>query len=294
AAFAHAGVNRVSLGVQDFDERVQKAIGREQGFELTRRSVDLFRDRGVGSVNIDLVYGLPHQTLTSLERTIDDVIALAPDRIAAFGYAHLPSRVPSQRLIETAALPGIHERFRQSSLIVELLEAGGYARVGLDHFARRADKLAAEPLRRNFQGYTSDAADALLGFGASAIGQLPGGFVQNAIPVNDYARRVAEHGVATAKGMALGDDDRVRAYAIERLMCDFRLSTQDLAARFGTAAAPVLADAARIVGADRDGLVMPTDDGFEMTELGKPFVRTICAGLDSYFGAKPATHSVAV
>jgi oxygen-independent coproporphyrinogen-3 oxidase len=294
AAFAAAGVNRVSLGVQDFEPRVQAAIGREQDLALTRRAVDMFRRQGVASVNIDLVYGLPHQTTESLTRTIEQVLTLAPDRIAAFGYAHLPQRVKPQRLIDAAALPGPIERFEQSSRIVSLLEDAGYRRIGLDHFARGDDRLAQEPLRRNFQGYTSDAADALIGLGASAIGKLPGGYVQNAVAAHEYERIIASDGLATVRGIRVTPDDQVRAWVIERLMCDFRVSIRRLVAEFGEAARPVLATAAGIAGRDRDGLIAMTDDGLEVTERGRPFVRSICAAFDSHFTAQAGGHSTAV
>jgi len=294
AAFAATGVNRVSLGVQDFDERVQEAIGRQQSFELTRRVVDLFREHGIVSINIDLVYGLPHQTAESAARTIAQALEFAPDRIATFGYAHLPQRVKPQRLIDNATLPGPQERFAQSATIVRALERAGYQRIGLDHFARPGDSLSSQPLRRNFQGYTSDPADALIGFGASAIGKLPGGYVQNATATRQYERLVAERGIATARGIALSRDDRVRAYVIERLMCDFRLSSADLVSQFGDAARPVLEDVAAAVRRDADNLLALTDDGLEVTERGRPFVRSICAAFDRYLATGPGTHSVAV
>ena len=292
-AFAETGVNRVSLGVQDFDPRVQTAIGREQSFELTHDVVARFRDEGIGSINIDLVYGLPHQTVESLRRTIEQVLLLKPDRIAAFGYAHLPQRVRPQRLIDATALPGACARFEHSALIVSTLENAGYRRIGIDHFARSADGLAQKPLRRNFQGYTSDAADALIGFGASAIGKLAGGYAQNAVSTPDYERRLAAGRLATARGITLSQEDRIRAYVIERLMCDFRLSTRDLVANFGEAARPVLNVAASVVGRDDDGLVAVTDDGLEITDLGRHFVRSICTRFDSYLDGS-ATHSVAI
>jgi oxygen-independent coproporphyrinogen-3 oxidase len=287
-------VSRVSLGVQDFEPRVQAAIGREQDLALTRRAVDMFRSKGVASVNIDLVYGLPHQTTESLSRTIEQVLTLGPDRIAAFGYAHLPQRVKPQRLIDAAALPGPIERFEQSTRIVSLLEGAGYRRIGIDHFARNGDVLAQKPLRRNFQGYTSDAADALIGLGASAISKLPRGYVQNAVPAHEYERLIASDGLATVRGIAVTPDDQIRAWVIERLMCDFRVSTRHLVAEFGEAANPVLATAAGIVGRDQDGLLAMTDDGLVVTERGRPFVRSICAAFDRHFTGHAGGHSTAV
>jgi oxygen-independent coproporphyrinogen-3 oxidase len=295
AAFIAAGVNRVSLGVQDFDEKVQAAIGREQSVAMTERAVDLFRHAGVAAVNIDLVYGLPHQTTTSLARTIAEVLRLAPTRIAAFGYAHLPARVPNQRLIDQGALPDAGARFEQARLIGRLLAAGGYRSVGIDHFVRDDDPLAQRPVHRNFQGYTSDAATSLIGFGASAIGRLPGGYVQNALAAREYERRIAEEGLATARGIALSGDDQVRAHAIERLMCDFSLSPSSLLDKFGSRAEPVVADMARIVRDDTDGLLTLAEDRIVVTERGRPFVRTICARLDRYLdGMASGRHSAAV
>lgn len=294
AAFAAAGVDRVSLGVQDFDASVQKAIGRAQSFADTARVVDLFRAAGVRSVNIDIVYGLPHQTSDSLRSTLDQVVTLAPDRVAAFGYAHLPQRVAAQRLIDTAALPAPLARLAQSRLIAEVLAAAGYRRIGLDHFARAGDSLAQRRLHRNFQGYTSDAAGCLIGLGASAIGKLHDGYVQNAVATHDYERRIATQGLATARGIALSQDDRVRAFAIERLMCDLRLSFAALQARFGDAARPVRDIATALADRDRDGLVLATREGVEITERGRPFARSICASFDSYLAQGDGRHSVAV
>ena len=294
-AFWDIGVNRVSLGVQDFEEKVQAAINRLQSFDDTKRVLDLFRAHGIGSVNIDLVYGLPHQTRKSVTETILKVLALEPDRIAIFGYAHLPSRLKNQRLIDEKALPGVIERFGQSRRLSRILAASGYKTVGLDHYAKPTDKLADDGIRRNFQGYTTDVSDALIGFGASAIGQLPQGYVQNAVATGVYQTMIGETGLAAVRGVQLSLDDRVRAAAIERLMCTFDFSAKDLAERFGASgAAAVIADAEALVDSDQDGLVKATADGFEMTEFGKPFVRTICACFDVYLGQGKAQHALAV
>lgn len=220
-AMVGIGVNRISIGVQDFDPAVQAAIGRVQSSDVTKTSVDLFRDRGVTSVNVDLVYGLPHQSERSIAQTIARTLALSPDRIAIFGYAHLPSCAANQKMIDAAALPGPVARFAMAAQLTSLLEDAGYRKLGLDHFARQHDSLATLPLNRNFQGYTTDAAETLIGLGASAIGKLPQGYVQNAVAAADYARRIARNGLATARGSELTQDDRLRAHVIERLMCDF-------------------------------------------------------------------------
>ena len=294
AAFAQAGVTRVSIGVQDFDPKVQAAINRLQSFETTKRVVELFREQGIAAINIDLVYGLPHQTRDSVTRTIKQVLALEPNRIATFGYAHLPSRLKHQRLIDQSTLPDVVERFAQSNRLVDMLAAAGYVRIGLDHFARADDPLSTGPVRRNFQGYTSDAADALIGLGASAIGRLPEGYAQNSVPVAEYARRINEHGLATARGVALTPDDRMRAFVIERLMCDLLFPATELRRRYGQSAAPILEEAAALIEADQDRLVERDGDGFRITPRGRPFVRTIAACFDTYLGAEQARHSLGV
>lgn len=290
------GVNRVSIGVQDFDPVVQKAIGREQSYETTSRAVDLFRDRDIRSVNVDLVYGLPQQTERSLDRTVQQVFELSPDRIAVFGYAHLPHRQHNQKLIDASAIPGPSQRYSMARRLAESIEQAGYKPLGLDHFARPDDSLATSRLRRNFQGYTTDRADVAIGLGASAIGRLPRGYVQNAVAASDYARRVQQTGLATVRGWALTPEDRLRAWVIERLMCDFTFSSKELTDRFGGAALDLLREADAIVAGDIDGLVQRTDDGFCLTPRGRPFVRNFCARFDTHLnrlGASPM-HSLSV
>jgi oxygen-independent coproporphyrinogen-3 oxidase len=295
-AFAAAGVNRVSIGVQDFAPNVQRAINRHQSAEMTRVAVEMFRTAGVRSINIDLVYGLPHQTRDSIEETITEVIRLAPDRIALFGYAHLPSRLPHQRMIPDWSLPDSVERFAQANRAANLLTEAGFVRVGLDHFARPGDPLAQRPVHRNFQGYTTDAAEALLGLGASAIGRLAQGFVQNSPITADYQRRIREHGLATLRGRALTEEDRARSLVIERLMCDLVFPATEQRQRFPRLAEPLLAEADALLEADADGLVEPDPSGgaFRVTEKGRLFLRTLCASFDSYLGQSEAKHSAGV
>ncbi len=296
AAFAAAGVNRVSVGVQDFDPAVQRAINREQSFEMTEGVISAFRNYGVRSVNVDLVYGLPRQTRDSVEDTINRVLSFQPDRIALFGYAHLPSRLPHQRLIKDEDLPDTTERFAQANRAANLLMEAGYVRVGLDHFARQTDPLAKGDIHRNFQGYTSDDAPILIGLGASAIGRLPQGYVQNAPAMAEYERRVHSVGLATARGHAMSAEDEARGYAIERLMCDLHFPAIDLARRYGKAAAPVIEEARELLDADEDDLIEADAgcDGFHVTEKGRLFVRSICSVFDSYFGQTEARHSAGV
>ncbi|MFA5949684.1 MAG: oxygen-independent coproporphyrinogen III oxidase [Hyphomicrobium sp.] len=293
-AFRDTGVDRISIGVQDFDPEVQKAINRVQSLEMTRDAVAMFRSAGIGSINIDLVYGLPHQSRVSVQNTIEDVLSLAPDRIAIFGYAHLPERIKHQRLIDDAALPGATERLGQANRVARILASHDYVRVGLDHFARTHDPLAQGNVKRNFQGYTTDRAQTLIGLGATAIGRFRQGYAQNAANVQDYVARVESCGLATARGLVLSKDDEIRAFVIEKLMCDLTFSSDELREQFGDLAQPVIAVAADVLDADQDGLVERTPDGFRLTDVGRPFVRSVCACFDAYLGQTPARHSAGV
>ena len=289
-----AGVNRVSLGVQDFDELVQEAIGRKQSFEDTRRVIQGLRAHGIASVNVDLIYGLPMQTLESVGATVSKLIALDPDRVAIFGYAHLPQRLRHQRLIDTSTLPDAVARFKQAELMSQRLEDAGYVRIGLDHYAKPSDPLASGSISRNFQGYTSDGADILIGLGASSIGQLPQGFVQNVVSAADYGRRIAAGGLATARGRALTDEDRARGWVIKELMCSLSFSSSALRSRFPKEAPALVETAGSIVRHDPDAIVEATADGFVVPERGRPFLRSICARFDAYLATSQATHSAGV
>lgn len=295
-AFAQAGVNRVSVGVQDFAPQVQVAINRMQSFERTKSVIEGFRKHGVKSVNIDLVYGLPYQTRDTVRKTIEQVISLDPDRVALFGYAHLPQRLPHQRLIPEKHLPDMNERFAQANCAGDLLVEAGYVRVGLDHFAKKDDRLASGDIRRNFQGYTTDDAGILIGLGASAIGRIPQGYVQNATAVGEYQRRVMAGDFATQRGHALSQDDQMRSFVIERLMCSFHFPEKELIARYGEAAKKVVDDARLLTDAQDDGLIVPDPDGdgFRVTEKGRIFVRSIASVFDSYLGQSEAKHSAGV
>lgn len=291
AAFARAGVTRVSLGVQDFDPKVQAAINRHQSFEMTASAAEAFRAHGITALNIDLVYGLPHQTRASLQETVDKVLKLRPTRIAAFGYAHLPERLKHQRLIATATLPDAVERFGQASRLARILMRAGYVRIGLDHFALPDDPLAQGQLARNFQGYTTDTAEALIGFGASAIGRLPQGYVQNNPATAEYMRRISETGLAVSRGVVLTDNDRMRGFVIERLMCDLTFPARELRQRYGEQSDDILREARELLEADEDQLLESDGESFRVTDRGRPFVRAIAACFDAYLGMSSARHS---
>mgnify|MGYP001260864538 CR=1 FL=1 len=297
-ALAAIGMTRVSLGVQDFDPKVQAAINREQSFELTRSAVEGARSRGARSVNLDLVYGLPHQTVASVESTVRQALQLEPDRIALFGYAHVPWFKKHQTMIDETWLPDANARFAQSTRAGEVIVAGGYEAIGLDHFAKPGDSLAVAMrsgrMHRNFQGYTDDDGDVLVGLGASSIGRLPQGYVQNNTATGEYERLVGESGLAAARGFAFSDEDLARGWVIERLMCDFAFSPAELARLFPAHAPGILADARRLVANDRGAVFTEERDRFVVTPEGRPLVRTVAAGFDTFLRTGKARHSAAV
>jgi oxygen-independent coproporphyrinogen-3 oxidase len=296
-ALASAGLTRASIGVQDFSPKVQKAINRLQSFEETSATVAMLREAGVTSINMDLVYGLPFQSDDDLAMTIDQVIKMRPDRVAVFGYAHVPWMKPHQRLIPDDSLPGAVARFEQMELAAVRFKEAGYLRIGIDHFALRGDSLAKaaedRSVRRNFQGYTTDTADALIGLGASSISRLPQGYAQNEKATGQYQERVARDGLAVVKGITLTADDRMRGWFIERLLSDFRVSLNELKHRFGPAAQDLIDEASR-VAAEESQLFKADHDHVAITAQGRPFARTIAARFDAYLATGVARHSVAV
>lgn len=288
-ALVAMGVDRVSLGVQDFSAHVQSAIGRVQPFGTVERAVRLLREAGIASINLDLMYGLPYQSERDVRRTARLATLLAPDRLALFGYAHVPWMRPNQKRIDEKALPGPAERLEQSEAARTVLLANGYVAIGLDHFARPEDPLARaaaeHQLKRNFQGYTADRADVLIGLGASAISRFPQGFTQNAPDVASYMRAIDAGRFAAVRGVAFTADDLTRGALIERLMCDLEV---DLDAPTLAEAAPRLADLAA------DGLLTIEGHHIAMTSVGRPFVRLAAAALDHRLQASAARHSAAV
>ena len=297
-ALAEAGVTRASLGVQDFTAAVQRAINRIQPYEVVALAVENLRDAGIGSINFDLMYGLPRQWVADLLRSIDLAAELAPDRIALFGYAHVPWMKSHQRLITESELPKETARWAQAEAAAARLEALGYLRVGLDHFARPEDPLARavseDRLRRNFQGYTDDPAEALIGLGASAIGSLPQGYVQNAVPIKDYRAAVSAGRLAIQRGCRLSDDDRLRRTVIENLMCRLKVDLSGLCAGHDAEPADFAEEIAALDDMAADGLVEIDGNEIRVTEAGRPLVRSAAAVFDRYLKAGTARHSRAV
>ena len=297
-ALALGGVNRASLGVQSFDHTVQQAINRVQTFEETAAAAANLRRAGIAGLNFDLIYGLPHQTIASCLDTVRRSIELRPDRFAVFGYAHVPSFKKHQRKIEESWLPDSVERYDQACAIANALQEAGYVPIGLDHFALPSDEMAIAlregRLRRNFQGYTTDSSTLLLGFGASAIGQLPQGFVQNEVVIKAYSDAIASGKFATIKGYALTEDDRLRAEIIERIMCDFGVDLGAVCARHGAGADAILKSASRLKELVSDGVVELEGDSLKIADNSHFLVRSVAAAFDAHLDQSKRLHSRAV
>jgi oxygen-independent coproporphyrinogen-3 oxidase len=291
-ALAALGVNRVSLGVQTFAPYVQAAMGRVQPFATVRRAIDRLREAGIGKFNFDLMYGLPRQTTADLRETIDLAIGLNPQRLALFGYAHVPWFRPRQRLINEADLPGMTERFDQMNSARQHLYRHGFEPIGLDHFALPSDELAVAArehrLHRNFQGYTDDDSAVLIGLGSSSIGRKPRGFVQNATDVADYTRCIFSNQLATVRGIALTEDDRMRGNVIEDLMCYLRTNLPPGSNLLDVPAQETLA------ALQREGLVHQDGGLIIVPETARPLVRLVAAVFDAYLPNNAARHSAAV
>lgn len=301
AALKEAGVTRVNLGIQDFAPDVQRAINREQPFELVADKLAALRAAGIARVGMDLLYGLPHQTEESLRATIDQVAELGAERVALFGYAHVPWMKPHQKLLEPEGLPGTAARWALATAAHVRLAERGYERVGIDHFAYPDDEIAVARregrLRRNFQGYTTDAADTLIGFGPSAISAFAQGYAQNHTRLDDWRRAVEAGDPPVARGTALDDEDRLRRAAIERLMCDLELDLDALCRRFGVeggAAAHFEAEFARLARMQAEGLVRVEGAVLRVPESARAFVRVVASVFDAYLEPGHAKHSVAV
>lgn len=302
AAIAEAGFNRASLGLQDVNLKVQEAINRVQPMSVNRHMVKMLRDNGITALNLDLMYGLPFQTEEHIRTSVKEALSLEPSRIALFGYAHVPWMKTHMKMIKEETLPGPDARFAQAEIAAEELVKGGFIRVGLDHFAHPDDSmakaLAADNLHRNFQGYTVDDAAALIGFGASAIGSLPSGYVQNHTAVHDYRRDVEAGKLPIAKGVALDADDRLRREVISELMCHMKVDLDDLSARYGFTTDCFAPELEKMTEFEEAGLLTRDGGTLTLTETGRIFMRPIAATFDSYLGKSKGKgkgkHSVAV
>lgn len=284
-ALVQAGMNRASIGVQDFALKVQNAIGREQSIETTQKCVDMLRRAKIESLNMDILYGLPHQTRTSVLDTIHHVHALSPDRIALYGYAHVPWMAKRQQLIDETALPDGQARHELFQLMAAELQNSGYAPIGIDHFAKITDSMAIAnkkgQLRRNFQGYTTDDMDTLIGLGASSISKYPNGYAQNAAKSSDYTRAIDAGNLATYRGIETTRTDRLIARAIEMIMCDFKIDYPSLKAEFGDDLS-CLSKAILYLQKQFGSIIVFSESGFEILKHRRSIARLVAKAFDQY------------
>lgn len=297
-AAARHGLSRASLGVQTLDPAVQESVNRVQSYDQVAAGVGWLRAAGVASINIDLMYGLPHQTTANVLSTVEAVLRLRPERLALFGYAHVPWMKAHQRLIDEGALPWPAQRLEQSEAAAERLVAEGYVRIGLDHFALPHDELAAAAaegrLRRNFQGYTTDEAGTLLGLGASAIGRLPQGFVQNVAQELPWRTAVEAGRLPIARGVAVTAEDRFRGEIIERLMCDLAVDLEEVCGRHGRGMPELVRALQQLSPFCADGLLKAEGGRLEVIGAGRLVVRSICAAFDQHLVPEAGRHSRAL
>tara|TARA_R110002124_G_scaffold95963_4_gene240258 strand:- start:1322 stop:2683 length:1362 start_codon:yes stop_codon:yes gene_type:complete len=295
-ALAEMGMNRASIGVQDFDPEIQATIGRDQSYEVTRAAVEAIRARGVNSLNADILFGLPHQTRSRMSDSVQKLLSLAPDRVALYGYAHVPWIARRQQLIPSNALPRPEERLELFETAQRLFEWDGYASIGIDHFARPNDALAVAAahgtLRRNFQGYTDDTAPVLVGLGASSISRFPQGYAQMNAATSGWSKAVRAGEWATTRGHALSPRDRLHARIIEALMCDFAVSTDELLRDHDISRASLDQLFAPVAEKFGDFLVH-CDQGLSIPVAGRPLTRVIATHFDDYAMARTG-HSSAI
>jgi oxygen-independent coproporphyrinogen III oxidase len=297
AAYFYNGINRVSLGVQDFSPTVQQAVSRLQPYELVAGVVAQLRQAGIERINLDLMYGLPYQTLDSVAETARLALTLEPQRLAVFGYAHVPWMRKHQRVLDDMPLPGPEERSRMSEALRLLFVRNGFKAVGIDHYAREDDELSralvAGTLRRNFQGYTTDTADTLLGFGLSAISDLPGGYAQNTSSIHEYRKALAAGESVIARGLPVSDEDRMRREIINELMCYYHVNLRRIADSHCPRES-FEAEKAVLREMQERQLVTLDGDDLTITGEGRPFVRAVCAVFDQYLKASDCRYSLAV
>ena len=293
------GFNRLSFGVQDFSPEVQSAVNRIQSVFLTRRLVEAARAAGFASVNLDLIFGLPYQTMAGFARTIEEVLAIRPDRVAVYSFAHVPWIKGHMKRIPEAALPAASLKLELLALAIERFTGAGYRQIGMDHFALPKDDLARAAengaLFRNFMGYSVRAAPDLLGLGVSAIGDVAGAFAQNTKKLTDYAGAVEAGRFPVERGYVLSPDDHRRRAVITQLMCAFRVSYTAFAERFGSSFPdyfePELQALQSPDGPERHGLLEFDAGGFWLTPRGRPFVRTIAMTFDAHLRRRAGAAS---
>jgi oxygen-independent coproporphyrinogen-3 oxidase len=290
------GFNRMSLGVQDFDVRVQKAVNRIQTKQETLAVLERARDEGFRSMSIDLIYGLPFQSVESFSSTLDQILEVDPDRLSIFNYAHLPERFKPQRRINAAELPPPQEKLDILQMTIDKLSAAGYIYIGMDHFAKPEDELVKAQengtLYRNFQGYSTHSDCDLIGLGATSIGMVGPCYAQNMRSLDEYYQRIDRGRLSVFKGIELSRDDMIRREVITRLICHFSLQMADIEAQWGIDFHHYFADElVKLEGMQEDGLVEIGNQFIEVRPKGRLLIRNICMQFDAYLNAQAARGS---
>lgn len=296
-AYAYNGVNRASLGVQDFSEQVQQAVNRIQPYEMVADVVAQLRRAGIDQINLDLMYGLPYQTPASLGHTAELAMTLAPQRLAVFGYAHVPWMRKHQRVLDSLPLANPDERIRMSESLREIFIGNGYTAIGIDHYARKSDSMSkalkSKTLRRNFQGYTTDTADTVLGFGLSAIGSLPGGYAQNTSSSQEYRSAVNNGILPVTQGRAISAEDKMRREIISELMCYYRVDLWQIAQKHRSPN-DFIKERAALLALRAEEVVKIDGNVIAVTEKGRLYVRAVCAVFDQYLQTAQRRFSLSV
>ena len=286
-ALREIGFNRASMGVQDFDPKVQESIHRIQPREMTQQAVDWMRELGFTSINLDLIYGLPNQSPQSFDKTLDAVLEMQPDRLAVFSYAHVPWIKPAQKILEKKLLPAPETKLEVLKLVIEKLTANGrYVYIGMDHFARPDDELAVaqrnKQLQRNFQGYSTRSGSDIYAFGMSSISQIPDAYWQNEKELPKYQEAVDAGRVPLSKAYFVTDEDKLRRETIMRVMCDLSLDFASMSQRLGIDFESHFArELSALDEFQADGLVQRTTEGFAVTDTGRLFIRNIAMCFDN-------------
>ena len=282
------GINRISFGVQDFNYDTQKAVNRIQSYELTKNAVDMARDFGIKSINIDLIYGLPYQTFDSFKETLNQVLTLNPDRLAVFNYAHVPWMKKSMRKIDETTLPHPSEKLKILKYTIDFFEGNGYKMVGMDHFAKPEDELFKAlkkgELHRNFQGYTTKGGADLIGIGVTSIGEVEDAYIQNYKDLKNYEKAIDEGKLPVFRGVILNDEDKIRKKIIMEMMANFSLDIKRLQKETGINFFEKFADEIKEMQEFVDeGLVTISDDKIEVSKTGTMLIRNIVLPFDEYF-----------
>lgn len=297
-AIAEAGINRASIGVQDFHEEVQIAINRIQPFDVTQRVVEWLKKYGITSINLDLLYGLPFQSTERVIDMVDKAVSLGPKRFAVFGYAHVPWMKSHMKLIPEDALPDAKERWEQMEAAAARLEEHGFVKIGLDHYARPEDEMTLAMnearLHRNFQGYTVDNNPVMLPLGASSIGQTPDGYLANVQPLRDYRRMIDAQMLPIGRTRALTSEDILRRAVIEQIMCNMRVDLPAICREHGVNEDFFAAEEAKLQTLAADDICTLKNGVVTLPEEGRPLMRLVAATFDTYLQAGQKKHSRAV